>query len=345
MSLTVIVRTSLLGGDAPKSRGNEGEVRLTFDGTQRVVIGRGASSDVRLPDASVSHRHATLRAQGGDFLVVDEDSANGTFVWGVRVAAHTSRIVRSGDRVRVGRITLELLVEQAPATRDVSVATRDLALALVARAMRPEDRAARLRVVEGPDRGAALPLLETEHGYLIGRGTHCDLTLADADASREHARVVRRGAQVYVGDLGAKNGTQLGSARAPANEEVLWRPAHLLRIGRTVVALEEPVAEALADVEEAADEVLPPEEAAPPSEPRVSTEPRWSRAVPPLAPTSLAQEPAQAAAIAPTRPQGAGPGRTGRRGGWSAADFAVMAAAAAVLALSLAGLLWLLRGG
>jgi pSer/pThr/pTyr-binding forkhead associated (FHA) protein len=180
MSLTVIVRLT------------DREVRLTFDATQRVVVGRGASSDVRLPDASVSHRHATLRAQEGDFLLVDEGSANGTFVGGVRVAPHTSRIVRSGDRVRIGRITLELRMEQAPATRDVSLATRDLALALVARSMRPEDTAPRLRIVEGPDQGAVLALLESERIYVIGRGTHCDLPLADADASRDHAHAVRR---------------------------------------------------------------------------------------------------------------------------------------------------------
>src|SRR5579863_8070357 len=124
MSLTIIVRAS-----------PERQVSLTFDGTQRVVIGRGASSDIRLPDPSVSHRHATIRAQGGDFLLVDEGSANGTFIAGARVAPHTSRLVRSGDRVRVGRVILELHIEQVPATRDVSVATRELALAMVARAM------------------------------------------------------------------------------------------------------------------------------------------------------------------------------------------------------------------
>src|ERR1700687_4032997 len=100
MPLTVIVRSA--GGDA----------RLTFDGTQRVVIGRGPGSDVRLPDSSVSHRHATLRSQGADFLVVDEGSTNGTFVGGVRIAQGTSRIVRSGDMVRVGRVWLALAIDQ-----------------------------------------------------------------------------------------------------------------------------------------------------------------------------------------------------------------------------------------
>src|SRR5579862_8977330 len=102
MPITVIVRS--IAGDEP---------RLTFDGTQRVVIGRGAGSDVRVPDATVSHRHASLRAQGAEFVVVDEGSSNGTFVGGVRVAARMSRLVRSGDWVRVGRVWLRVLVDQS----------------------------------------------------------------------------------------------------------------------------------------------------------------------------------------------------------------------------------------
>ena len=36
---------------------------ITFD-APRVVLGRGEGTDVRLPDPSVSHRHASLRQRG-----------------------------------------------------------------------------------------------------------------------------------------------------------------------------------------------------------------------------------------------------------------------------------------
>src|SRR5256885_12335862 len=61
---------------------------LTFDGP-RVVIGRGAGCDVRLPDPSVSHRHATLRTNGPAYQLVDEGSTNGTYV---RSEEHTSEL-------------------------------------------------------------------------------------------------------------------------------------------------------------------------------------------------------------------------------------------------------------
>ena len=80
--------------------------RLTFDGP-RVVIGRSQGCDVRLPDVSVSQRHASLRSKGGHYTIVDEGSANGTFVGGIRLSPRSPRDLRTGDLVRVGRVWLE----------------------------------------------------------------------------------------------------------------------------------------------------------------------------------------------------------------------------------------------
>jgi len=325
MPITVLVRST-----------TSDEARLTFDGMQSVVLGRGASCDVRLPDASVSHRHASLRAQGMDLVLVDEGSANGTFVGGVRVAPRTSRIVRSGDMVRLGRVWIELRVDQSPVTRDVGTATREVALGLVSRALTAmgEDLTAKLRVVEGRDQGLGLTLQEEGRTYTLGRGPECDLPIADGDASREHAHVVRRGAEVRVRDLGAKNGTWLGEAQLPGDRDVAWRPALMLRIGRTVVALEEPVGEALARIESGPDEPIPDDVPMPepaPSSPTVD------------APSRVAREAASAApmAVVPTQPATA---KRPPKGGWAPADLMVMAAAIGVLALSIAGLIYLLRG-
>ncbi|MGD0528017.1 MAG: FHA domain-containing protein [Polyangiaceae bacterium] len=330
MPISVLVR-SATGGDA----------RLTFDGMQSVVLGRGASCDVRLPDASVSHRHASLRTQGMDFVLIDEGSSNGTYVGGVRVAPRTSRIVRSGDVVRLGRVWIELRIDQSPVTRDLGSATREVALALVSQALAAmgTDLTMKVRVLEGRDQGLVLALREEGRAYTLGRGPECDLPIADGDASREHATLVRRGTEVRVRDLGAKNGTWLGDAPLPADRDAVWRPALMLRIGRTVLALEEPVGDALARIEVGPDERMPDGEAVPapePSSPVVE------------APASAAREPASAAPMSaapmveiPVRPA---PPRERPRSGWAPADLMVMAAAIGVLALSIAGLIYLLRG-
>jgi|HubBroStandDraft_1064217.scaffolds.fasta_scaffold01672_15 pSer/pThr/pTyr-binding forkhead associated (FHA) protein len=325
MPITVIVRS--MAGDEP---------RLIFDGTQRVVIGRGAGSDVRVPDPSVSHRHASLRSQGAEFIVVDEGSTNGTFVGDVRVAARMSRIVRSGDWVRVGRVWLRLRIDQSPATRDLAMATRDLALAFVAHALqaRGVDRTPAVRVVEGEDQGMTLGLVDDARGYTVGRGPHCEMALADPDVSREHVRVLRTGAAVFVEDLSAKNGSWLGAARLPSDARVAWRAPQVLKVGRTVLALVEPVADALAEIESAPDEPLEPEEVGASIQPAPQTTPQRGEGS-----GNLGSDP-----LASLAEGGGAKTALGRRGTWSLLDLLVMGAALGVLALSLAGIFWLLRG-
>jgi predicted component of type VI protein secretion system len=105
MALKVLIRSGDL--KTPPS--------ITFD-APRIVVGRGEGSEVRLPDPSVSHRHASIRQRGTDYVIVDEGSTNGTFVGGVRLSPQAPRVVRSGELVRVGRVWLELEIEQALAT-------------------------------------------------------------------------------------------------------------------------------------------------------------------------------------------------------------------------------------
>ena len=186
MPVTVVVRTA----SGPSAGA---EPSLTFDGS-RVVIGRGAGSDVRLPDPSVSTRHATIRATGNDFAIVDEGSTNGTWVGGVRLNPQSPRAVKSGDLVRVGRVWLELVIGHKTATPDLGLATRDLAFALVQRAMDAvgDDTAPKVRVAEGPDIGEEILLAEEGRAYVIGRA---ETLRSAARGCRCVARARRRRAQ------------------------------------------------------------------------------------------------------------------------------------------------------
>ncbi len=83
-------------------RGKPGKVfELTKD---RVIIGRLPESDVSVNDPGVSRRHAEIRRQDGDFLLVDLGSTNGTRV---NEAPIGERVLEEGDRITVGRTVLE----------------------------------------------------------------------------------------------------------------------------------------------------------------------------------------------------------------------------------------------
>jgi hypothetical protein len=149
------------------------------------------------------------------------------------------------------------------------------------------------------------------------------LPLADADVSRQHTVVVRRHGAVVVQDLGAKNGTWLASTRIASPQAVPWRSSQAVQVGQTVLVLEEPLAQALAEVEGAPDEVIVEAPSPPAAAPASATD------------ATSPSLPAGAPVVAPAR------GRPTSR--WSLADLLVMGAALGVLVASLAGLAWLLR--
>lgn len=66
------------------------ETRLLRQG-ERLIIGAGASADLRVPDRAVSGRHCALEVGAYGVSVVDLDSTNGTFVGGGRVSRSTFR--------------------------------------------------------------------------------------------------------------------------------------------------------------------------------------------------------------------------------------------------------------
>jgi pSer/pThr/pTyr-binding forkhead associated (FHA) protein len=71
---------------------------------QRVThLGRGFSADLRLEDQSVSRRHAVIVDDSDGARILDDRSANGTFVNGRRV---TEAPLRDRDVIRLGRIAL-----------------------------------------------------------------------------------------------------------------------------------------------------------------------------------------------------------------------------------------------
>jgi hypothetical protein len=73
-------------------------------GADRSVIGRLQGSEVEIQDPGASRRHAEIRRQGDEFVVVDLGSTNGTLVNDQPVAEAT---LEDGDRITIGRTVLE----------------------------------------------------------------------------------------------------------------------------------------------------------------------------------------------------------------------------------------------
>ena len=88
--------------------GGPGAPRDILLSADRTVIGRSREADVAVDSPRVSRSHAVIEKTPEGFTCRDLDSANGTFVQGVRVSAAALRdldVVQLGDAVfeyRVG---------------------------------------------------------------------------------------------------------------------------------------------------------------------------------------------------------------------------------------------------
>lgn len=321
MAVTVVVLSgrSLASPPAP-------DFSITLD-APRMVIGRGEGCDVRLPDASVSHRHASIRQRGGEYVILDENSRNGTYLDRVRLPPQTPRALRSGERVRLGRVWLELRFEPAIVKGSTAAAAKELALALVARGLRAqgEEPGPRLAVIEGPSAGATLILADAGRSYVIGRTG--DLPIDDDRVARRHATVVRKGEVLLVEDGGSTGGTYLEGERLGARE-VTWKAGQVLEVGRARIGFDHLAAEVLAELESSPDEHMP--EGTPPD--------------PPADPELTAAPPDAGAAEPPpaVTSDRAPPSRPVAPGGWSAVDSIVALLALGVLMVSLGAAFWLL---
>lgn len=96
------------GGKAPRSvvvvddRGAKVET-VRLDGT--LQVGRAEACQVRLPDTYASAFHARIFSRDGSWFLEDLGSTNGTYLNQRRITAPAE--LRAGDKVRIGKTTLE----------------------------------------------------------------------------------------------------------------------------------------------------------------------------------------------------------------------------------------------
>src|SRR5262245_53440801 len=81
------------------------------------MVGREPGCDVLLSDGSVSRKHAKIERRGHVWAVVDQGSANGTYVDSQKIG---EAVLKQGQELRFG--TVAFRVEIPPDDMDVTVA-------------------------------------------------------------------------------------------------------------------------------------------------------------------------------------------------------------------------------
>ena len=157
---------------------------------QPMFIGCGAEAAIKLDTSTAaSQRHALLTVDDDEVLITNLDSRNGTCVDGVRITEPTPLHVAS--RIQIGEHSL-----------DVAAFRRDASVLGVS-----------FEAVEGPDLGQVHWVEFKE--MTVGRSAAAQIKLTDSTGtlSRLHARFNLKNGEVYITDLGSKNGTYVDGFR------------------------------------------------------------------------------------------------------------------------------------
>lgn len=217
----------------PRARGLRSFAFVTD--LDRVLVGRGEVCDVRLPHPYVSFHHATVQRTPSGYEIVDQGSANGTWVRGRRVHAGEAVRVQSGDRIAMPGFLIDVRFgpgrtgERAP---EADAVGREIYRSL----LRPDlqEQLPRLEVDAGPLAGRSLALAPREAPYVVGRDPSCDWEIPDREASREHVAIASDGATVRASDRGSKNGIRVNGRLV---HEAVLADGDEIEVGRTTLRL------------------------------------------------------------------------------------------------------------
>ena len=229
-------------------RDEAGEKSYTLGETMR--IGRAADNDIVVDDSRISRYHAEIRWEDDRFFVHDLKSRNGTYVNDQRI---TSRIALQPDGfIRVGQTRLVFNFVTPESADAVPAAASTIVSSQTVVSISEKEAPHTLMTVglatqtfnkiqlETPA-GASEAHLEfagrhwplTAQTTLIGREDSNDIPVNDPMVSHVHAQISRHGNDLYLQDLGSRNGTWANNSQISVPHKLT--DGDLLRFGRSEI--------------------------------------------------------------------------------------------------------------
>jgi len=187
---------------------DKGERKEKLLGDSEVTIGRESKNGIPIDDKEASRFHCSIKPDVDNYIILDLNSTNGTFVNKVRIT--DSQPLETGDILRIGNteFTFEIRTPEA---------AEILTMKAIARVVWEEGGDARMQTIQS-------------EGMTIGRSSENDLPLIDLDVSRIHCKIVPHKEGFIVVDLDSTNGTFVNGKRI--SDESLLHNGDKLHIGK-----------------------------------------------------------------------------------------------------------------
>lgn len=80
-----------------------GKVAEKIEVSHNLSIGRSPANDIILKEPKVSRQHAQIVVEGNNYLLVDLNSSNGTYIGNNKITEH---LLKPNDEIRIGKTTM-----------------------------------------------------------------------------------------------------------------------------------------------------------------------------------------------------------------------------------------------
>ena len=190
------------------------QARQEFE-SQVVRLGRDPNSEIAFDpdrDLMVSANHCKIIFSEGKFVLLDNESTNGTFVNDARVKR---RDLQGGEVLTIGtggpRMRVSVVIPTVKA-KAVEAAPMMSGKTILGDASMLED----IKAGKGDAKLLLEHRLEQGKPVTIGRGDRCEIKLPSMHCSEHHARIEPVGGGWGIRDLGSSNGTYVNGQRIMA---------------------------------------------------------------------------------------------------------------------------------
>ncbi len=199
-------------------------VNRYFIHKDEITVGRSPDNDIAIENLAVSRRHSTITASEGRYFIEDNDSANGTYVNGVRV---TRTELLDKDVITIGKHKLHFHHREAAEPPPVGAVADYAQATMLVSPERPGT--GRLRVIQGKQENQVFKLDKAE--TRIGRAPDNEIQLNDWFVSKHHAAILRKGLVYVVRDLASWRHTYVNGA---VIQEQVLKPGDMIQFGTKV---------------------------------------------------------------------------------------------------------------
>lgn len=185
-------------------------------------VGRARDNDIVIENLSVSRNHARIRKEDDRFVLTDLNSANGTYVNGVRV---TRVEIVDEDVITIGKHKLHFTNKPVIEEEVIGEAFGAERTMLV-----DQVQIAELIVTKGKQKDQVFKI--TKYESFIGRASDNDIRLHDWFVSKKHAVIIRQGSNYFIKDLGSWRGTMVNGKNVRDCE---LKPGDEIQLGTTIL--------------------------------------------------------------------------------------------------------------